>query len=310
LSAVTGTEPSTGSPRTEVPFSVRLGAFVELGKIRLSSLAIFAVVAGVYLGAGYGPYMSTGPDAALLLGAGIGSMLTAMAGNALNMYLERDLDRLMERTRARPLPSGRLQPRDVIGFGVVCAAVGLALMALFTNILAFALTLAIFVLYVGVYTPMKRITALNTVVGAVPGALPPVVGYAASAGQLDVNALALFLILFLWQVPHFLAISLRYAEDYRRGGLKMIAWMDTHGGSVRRLMLSHTLALIPVSMVPYLTRMSGEAYAASAVLLGIVFLVPVFCAAVLRWESAIRSTFVTSIVYLPLLFGIMVLDRA
>lgn len=294
---------------TPIPLAVRLGAFVELGKLRLSSLAIFAVVAGVYLGAAYGPYAFTGPSAALLIGAGVGSMLIAMAGNALNMYLERDLDGLMERTRGRPLPSGRLQPRDVVAFGVVCAALGLLLMAVFTNALAFGLTAAIFVLYVGVYTPLKRITALNTVVGAVPGALPPVVGYAAAAGRLDLNALALFLILFLWQVPHFLAISWRYRDDYRRGGLKMIAWMDTHGGSVRRLMVSHTLALIPVSLVPYLTGMTGEAYAASAVLLGIVFLAPVFCAAVLRWESAMRSTFITSIVYLPLLFGIMVLDR-
>ncbi|MBK8980294.1 MAG: protoheme IX farnesyltransferase [Planctomycetes bacterium] len=296
MSAVT----ETSAPRPSL--AVRLGAFVELGKLRLSSLAIFAVIAGVHLGT---PFRQ---DAALILPTALGSLLVAVAGNAFNMFLERDIDRLMERTRSRPLPSGRLRPGEVVAFATVCGAAGLATMALATNLLATLLSAGILLTYVCIYTPMKRRTPLNTVVGAVPGALPPVVGYAAASGRLDVHAAALFLILFLWQVPHFLAISWRYRDDYRRGGLKMIASLDGSDGMVRRLMLSHTLALICVSLLPYYTGLAGEAYAAAALLLGLVFLVPVILATLARWESAIRQTFIASIVYLPLLFAAMVAD--
>src|SRR5690606_34415261 len=146
----------------------------------------------------------------------------------------------------------------------------------------------IFLLYVFVYTPLKRRTTLNTIVGAVPGALPPVVGYAAAAGRVDQNAWLLFLIVFLWQVPHFLAIAWRYRDDYRKGGLKMLGEADVDGRVLRRQMLVYTFALIVTSFLPYRSELAGQAYLAAAALLGALFLVPVVLASVLRWESAMR----------------------
>jgi protoheme IX farnesyltransferase len=292
------------SPRS-IPVLQKLGAYLELGKLRLSSLAIFAVVAGLYMG-----YPSwAGPPPWLVAATAIGALLVAAAGNALNQVIERDLDPLMARTRDRPLPSGRLSPAEAVGFGVVGAAVGLTTLGAATNWLATSISAAIFVLYVFVYTPMKRITPLNTIVGAIPGALPPVVGYAAATGRVDLQAGLLFLILFLWQVPHFLAISWRYREDYARGGMKMLAVTDTGGFALRRQMLVYTAALVLVSFLPYKTELAGQAYLASAGLLGLLFMVPVVLAALLRWESAMRQTFLMSIVYLPILFAVMVLDR-
>ncbi len=285
------------------PLAMRLRAFVELGKIRLSALAIFAVVAGIFLG------HSGTPSTAMVVAATVGTMLIAMAGNAANMLIEREHDKLMERTRGRPLPTGRLTPGEVLGFAVTCTLVGLVVLAVWTNWLATLLCASILVSYVAIYTPLKRVTAWNTVVGAVPGALPPVVGYAAATGRVDIQALGVFLILFLWQVPHFFAIAWTHRHDYERGGHKMLTVTDKDGGTVRLLMLVHTLALIPISLMPYFTGLSGERYAVSAVLLGVLFLAPVVLAAVARWESAMRGTFVTSIIYLPLLFSIMVLDR-
>lgn len=294
---------------TDTPRSIsawqKLGAYIELGKLRLSSLAIFAVLAGLYLG-----YPSwSAPPLWLVLTTAFGTLLVAASGNALNQYIERDVDPLMERTRQRPLPSGRLTPGEVVGFGAAGAVIGLATLAIATNWVSTLLAVAIFVLYVFVYTPMKRITPLNTIVGAIPGALPPVVGYAAATGRVDGQAGLLFLILFLWQVPHFLAISWRYREDYARGGMKMLSVTDTEGFVLRRQMLVYTAALVLVSFLPYKTELAGQAYLASAGLLGFLFMVPVVLATLLRWESAMRQTFVMSIVYLPLLFAIMVLDR-
>lgn len=291
--------------RSDRGLAVKALAYVELGKLRLSSLAVFAVVAGLVMGV---------PPAAelrvnLLLGTTLGTLLIAVAGNALNMYRERDLDPKMLRTQDRPLPTGRLMASEVAFFGVATAIAGLAVLSWTTNLLATVLCGLVFVLYVFVYTPLKRVTELNTIVGAIPGALPPVVGYAAASGKLDSAALVLFAILFLWQIPHFLAISWRYREDYARGGFRMLAVSDVQGRHVRRQMLLYTVALIAVSMMPYGLEMAGPAYLAAAALLGLMFAVPVFLAAVLRWESAMRMTFLMSIVYLPLLLGGMVLDR-
>jgi protoheme IX farnesyltransferase len=293
-----------GTP-TVIPFRQKVGAFVELGKLRLSSLAIFAVLAGLYLG--YPSFED--PPGWLVAATALGSLAIAAAGNALNQYLERDIDPLMERTRTRPVPSGRLTPREALAFGIVGAVAGVSVIAATTNLLATLTSVTIFVTYVFVYTPMKRVSALNTIVGAVPGALPPVVGYAAATGTLDVQAALLFGIVFLWQMPHFFAISWRYREDYARGGLKMLAVTDTEGFVLRRQMLVYTAALVLVSFLPFKTELAGEAYLASAALLGFLFMVPVTAAALFRLESAMRLTFLASIIYLPLLFVALVADR-
>ncbi|MEY2982170.1 MAG: heme o synthase [Planctomycetota bacterium] len=298
MSALTGTQ-------TAIPLRQKVGAFVELGKLRLSSLAIFAVLAGLYLG--YPSFED--PPGWLVASTAIGSLAIAAAGNALNQYLERDVDPLMDRTRSRPVPSGRLTPREALVFGIVGALAGVGMIAATTNVLATLTSVAIFVTYVFVYTPMKRVSSLNTIVGAVPGALPPVVGYAAATGTLDVQAALLFGIVFLWQMPHFFAISWRYREDYARGGLKMLAVTDTEGFVLRRQMLVYTAALVLVSFLPFKTGLAGEAYLATAALLGFLFMVPVTAAALFRLESAMRLTFLASIIYLPLLFVAMVADR-
>lgn len=294
------------SQQMPLGFVTKLRAFVELGKVRLSGLAVFAVVAGLILGTPPGGDVSR----RLLVATTVGAFLVAIAGSAMNMFLERDVDPLMNRTCGRPLPTGRLSPGEVRAFGIGCAVVGLAILGVATNLLATLLCATVFLTYVFVYTPLKRVTELNTIVGAVPGALPPVVGYVAASGRIDEAAGVLFAILFLWQIPHFLAISWRYRDDYARGGMRMLAVSDREGGMLRRQMLAYTFALIAVSLLPYRLGMAGGAYLASAALLGLIFATPVFLAAVLRWESAVRQTFIVSIIYLPLLLGVMVLDRS
>lgn len=285
------------------PPVARLRAFVELGKLRLASLAIFAVVAGLWLGSGVAPPLD------LALACVVGTLMVAAGGNALNMYLEREADRHMARTHRRPLPSGRLRPAEVLVFGVATVVVGLAVLAVFTNLLATLLCTVIVVTYVLVYTPLKRQTAWNTLVGAIPGGLPPVVGYAAATGVVDGRAAVLFLILFFWQVPHFLAIAWRYREEYRKGGMKMLPVLDQAGDTTALQMVVYTLALVAASLMAHAVGLAGPLYLLAAFLLGIAFLVPVVVAAVFRWDTAMRACFFASVLYLPLLLIVMLLDR-
>jgi len=280
----------------------RLGAFLELGKLRLSSMAVVAVVAGLYLGADE-------ISITLLVSCIAGTMLVAAGGNALNMYIEREHDRRMPRTERRPLPTGRLLPRQVLWFGVICVVVGLVILWLQTNAIATAICALIALTYVAIYTPLKRVTSLNTLVGAIPGGLPPLVGYTASHGALDTRAAVLFFILFFWQIPHFLSIAWRYREDYRRGGMKMLPVVDPGGATTSRQMVVYTLALLAASLFGYVVGLSGQLYFIVAVALGLMFLTPVLAAAIFRIESAMRMCFLASIIYLPSLLGVMVLDK-
>lgn len=282
----------------------RVRALWDLGKVRLSSLAVFAVVAGAYMAWPVGH-----PRTVILVGVTVGTFLVAVGAAALNMYRERDLDARMERTRGRPLPSGRLTPQQALLFGCATSGAGLLTVALTTNLLATSLSVAILLGYVLVYTPMKTRTPLNTLVGAIPGALPPVVGHTAVLGELRLGALVLFAILFCWQIPHFLAIAWRYREDYARGGFRMLPVMDTTGQRTRLTMLIYVAGLGIASMVPFVARMSGEVYLGAAVCLDLFFFVPAVLAAFTRWESAMRMTFIASLIYLPLLLSVMVLDR-
>ncbi len=280
----------------------RLVAYVELAKPRLSALAVFAVLAGLYLG-------TEAPAVEIVLTCVAATFLVAAGGNALNMWIERESDRRMPRTEGRPLPSGRLSPAAVLGFGLISAAVGLAALALVTNWLATGVCALIFATYVGIYTPLKRVTTLNTLVGAVPGALPPLVGYAAARGMLDLRAGILFLLLFLWQIPHFLAIAFRYREDYRAGGMVMLPVVDADGRFTGAQMVAYTFALVLVSLYAYLIGLAGPLYLVAAMFLGVLFFVPVVLAAVFRRESAMLLTFWVSIAYLPALLSVMVIDR-
>lgn len=296
----------------------KASAYWELGKPRLSALAVFAVVAGACMawpGSSYPPFD-------LLLLTTIGTFGAAAGANALNMYRERHLDPLMHRTQGRPLPTGRLQPREVLVFGIGAAVIGV-LFVLFgapleddgsrhlgrLNWVAAGLCASIVGSYVLVYTPMKVRTHLNTLVGAIPGALPPVVGHAAVVGKLAPPQLALFAIVFCWQIPHFLAIAWRYREDYARAGMHMLPVLDPTGHRTGATMLLYVAGLGIASMVPFVTHMAGERYAATAVLLNVLFFVPTVMAALTRRERAMRMTFLTSLVYLPLLLLAMVWDR-
>ncbi|MBL8755776.1 MAG: protoheme IX farnesyltransferase [Planctomycetes bacterium] len=298
----------------------KLRAFWELGKPRLSALAVFAVVAGAYMG---WPARSTHPPFDLLLATTVGTFLAAVGAAALNMYRERDLDPLMKRTQSRPLPSGRLTPREVLLFGLATSVAGVACVLTCAaplaadgsrppgqlNWTAGALSAAIVVSYVLVYTPMKVKTPLNTLVGAIPGALPPVVGHAAVVGELARPQAILFAILFCWQIPHFLAIAWRYREDYARAGMRMLPVVDPTGYRTALTMLLYVAGLGLASFLPYFTGMVDERYAAAAVLLDLLFFVPTVFAALTRRDAAMRMTFIVSIVYLPLLFVTMVLTR-
>ncbi len=279
-------------------------AYLELGKPRLSAMAVFAVVAGCFFG--WTPNAT--PPLDVVLATTVGTFLVAAASAALNMYRERELDKLMHRTQSRPLPSGRLQPRQVLRFGVVMALLGEATLLLFSTPMAALVCFLILFSYVLVYTPMKVRTPLNTLVGAIPGALPPVVGYAAVTGRVGFGALILFAILFCWQIPHFLAIAWRHREDYARAGMRMLPVVDPDGARTRSTMLLYVAGLGIASMLPFLFRMAGEVYLSTAILLDAMFFVPAVLAALTRWESAMRMTFLVSLVYLPLLLSVLVLN--
>ena len=298
----------------------RLRSYWELSKPRLSALAVFAVVAGAFMA---WPAKTSSPPLDLLVFTTLGNFLAAAGAAALNMYRERDLDPLMVRTQGRPLPTGRLQPRDVLVFGLVTSALGVLLVLVGAapllpdgsrpggqlNWTASGLCALIVLSYVLIYTPMKTRTPLNTLVGAIPGALPPVVGHAAVAGELQMPQLVLFAILFCWQIPHFLAIAWRYRDDYSRAGMRMLPSLDPTGARTGTTMLLYVAGLGIASLIPYVTQMCDERYAVAAVLLDVLFFVPTLVAALTRRDVAMRLTFVMSIVYLPLLFVAMVWTR-
>jgi protoheme IX farnesyltransferase len=236
--------------------------------------------------------------------------LVTAAASILNQWLERDTDAQMARTANRPLPAGRFASSSVLLFGVALAVVGLGYMALAVpRPLAAGITAFTFVSYLGFYTPLKRLTTLNTLVGAVSGALPPVIGWAAVRGRLDAGALLVFLILFVWQVPHFLAIAWMYREDYGRAGLKMLSVGDRKAARTAHQMLLYGLALVPVSLAPAQIGMGGPAYALGAALLGCFFLWPIARFQGDRSTAAARRVLRASLVYLPGIYGLLLIAK-
>ena len=225
------------------------------------------------------------------------------------MLLERRTDALMLRTRTRPLPAGRLRPAEALAFGVATTLLGLAVLRFGSGLLAAAVALVTWSTYLFLYTPLKTRTSLSTVVGAFPGALPPVIGWTAARGHLDPGAAVLFAILFLWQIPHFLAIAWIYREDYARGGLPMLPVLDPAGIVTGRQAVANSLALLLVSVVPTLAGLAGEAYLFGAVALGLGFTAVAVTSAVRRTKPAARALFLASVIYLPALCTLLVVDR-
>ena len=280
-----------------------LADFCELIKARLTSLVLVTTLAGFYLG-WVGPM-----DFGRLFNTMFGTALVAAGAGALNQLLERGPDALMHRTRERPLPTGRMKPDTALLIGFGLAAGGLLYLFFLVNTLSSALAALTMASYVFVYTPLKRITSLNTLVGAVPGALPPVIGWAAARGTVGVEAGALFAILFCWQMPHFLAIAWMYREDYARGGFVMLTHQDEQGSATGRQAVNYSFALLLVSLTPSLLGMAGRGYFFGAFLLGAGM---VYCAARMQLAPArprARQLFFASIIYLPLLLALLALDK-
>lgn len=236
------------------------------------------------------------------------TLLLSCANCILNQVLERDVDGLMPRTRNRPLPSGRMTTRSVLLWGAGLALVSLGLLWWRINLLSASIGLAVLVTYVFMYTPLKRLSVLNTLVGAVPGALPPVLGWAAAAGTVGHEAAALFLIIFVWQPPHVLAIDWMYREDYAAAGMPMLTVVDPSGKSTQRQLILYTLTLIPVTLYPTMIGMAGDLYFYGALVLGLLLLVPMAWMALQPTVPRARVMLRATVIYLPLLLGLLVYD--
>lgn len=275
----------------------------DLVKARLTFLVLLTTLVGFYVG-------TRGlMDFSLLAHTLIATGLLACGASALNQLWEREHDAKMLRTETRPLPSGRLRPDTVLIFGGICSVAGMVLLALAVNLLTSLLGAATLVSYVLIYTPLKRVTWLNTAVGAVPGALPPLMGWTAARNELTGEGWALFAILFFWQIPHFLAIAWMYRDEYEKAGFVMLPSVDPEGFRTGRQAVSHTLGLLTVSLLPFLFRLTGPIYVFGALLLGTGFLVCAWRFSRQLTRPSARVLFFASILYLPLLLGLMVLDK-
>ena len=282
----------------------RAADFFALTKPRLNSLVVVSAGVGYYLGGG------SAASTAALVHTLVGSALVAGGAAAFNQAAERDIDAAMERTRRRPVAAGRVTPFEARLFALVLAVLGLLELALGTNLTAAAVALATLVGYAVVYTPLKRRTPWATLVGAVPGALPPVIGWTAARGTAGAEAWVLFGIVFLWQMPHFHALSWLYRDDFRRAGLPFLAVLDASGRQASAQGLLCAAALLPVSLAAGLVGLGGPLYLAAAALFGLAFIAAAARFALHRSAPRARALFLGSLAYLPLLWGLLVVERA
>lgn len=291
-------------PTPVVEVRPRLADYVQLTKPRIAVMSLITVGLG-YL-AGAGPFVSW----VVLAHTLIGTALVAAGAAALNHWMERDLDGRMKRTANRPLPSGRLRPADVFLFGCSLGIAGMAYLVLLgPNMWPAVLAGLTLLLYVCVYTPLKQLTTTNTLIGAVPGALPPLIGWTAATGSITAGGVALFLILFLWQLPHFFAIAWMYREEYARAGLRMLPVVDPDGGLTSRSTVMFTLALIMAGLLPVALGMAGPIYLAGSLVLGVMFLVSGLRFWRDRTTQSARKVLLASLVYLPAVMALLVIGR-
>jgi protoheme IX farnesyltransferase len=277
--------------------------FFELTKPRVTLMVLVTTFVGFYLGS------HSIPDYLRLMQTLLGTALAAGGTLALNQFLERDADAAMERTRRRPLPEGRVQPTEALIFGVVLTVSGLVTLWATVNALSALITAAIVGSYLFIYTPLKQKSSLCGIVGAVPGALPPVIGWTAARGQLDITAWILFAVLFLWQIPHTLAIARLYREDFGRAGIRFLPVIEPDGRSTGRQILINCSALLAVSLLPTLLQVTGYVYFLGAFILGTLFLGCGVELVVSKSPAAARRLLFASLIYLPVLLALMALDR-
>jgi len=276
----------------------------ELVKVRLTLLVLMTTLVGFLFG------WRGDIDLLYLFHTLCGTFLAAAGAAALNQVFEADYDLRMRRTRNRPIPAQRLSRDEGLIIGLLACVVGVIYLSLATNLLAGLLTALTVGTYLFAYTPLKRVTTLNTIVGAIPGALPPMIGWAAARGQVDFEAWILFAIMFLWQMPHFLAIAWLYRKDYRDAGFVMLSGSDPDCRLTGRLALFYTMALVSVSLLPFVLRLTSFWYALVALICGIGFFLAAFSFALAGTEKTARRLFLVSIIYLPLTLGALVLARA
>jgi protoheme IX farnesyltransferase len=277
----------------------RFADLMELTKPRITFLVLVTTAVGFYMGS------SDGINFLLLFHTILGTALVASGAGALNQYVERHLDSRMMRTRSRPLPDGRLQSNEALTFSVLISVAGIAYLLYFVNALTALLGLATLAGYILVYTPLKTRTALCTLIGAFPGAAPPLMGWTASRGQIDAVALSLFAILFLWQMPHFFAIAWIFTEDYIRAGFSM----HVSGERTGRQIIFFCCVLIPVSILPTVFGLTGTTYVIGAILMGFIYLGYGFAVALFRSNTYAHRLLRVSVLYLPALLILMVLDK-
>jgi len=276
---------------------------VALTKPRLNMLVVASSAAGYYLGA------ANRVQAWPMAQAVVSTALVAAGAAVLNQLYERHTDALMRRTRQRPLPDGRVTPTDALLFGVALSFLGVLELAAGASLLPALLAIATLLIYLVVYTPMKRQTPLSTIVGAVPGALPPLIGWTAARGAIDAGGLSLFAIVFLWQIPHFMAIAWMYRDDYAKARFPMLPVIDPGGRRAGRQAVAYAVALVPVSLAPWWTGVTGMIYAAVAAILsaGLALLALRFAGD--RNDRSARALFYATITYLPLIWIAMILNK-
>jgi heme o synthase len=278
-------------------------AYVVLTKPDVTFLVVITTVAGFYLG-------SVGPLDWMRLLSTLGATLLVAGGTAaLNQYLEREMDALMRRTAARPLPSGQLQPGEVLAFGAASVVLGAAWLWVAVNWLSAAVALSSTVLYLGLYTPLKTRTTLSTAVGAIPGALPPMIGWAAAHGTLSLGAWVLFAILFVWQFPHFMAIAWMYREDYARAGIRMLPVVDRKGDATFRQIVMASAVLVWVSALPSVVGMASIRYFFGALILGMLLLQAGLWANRARTNARAKWLMHATVAHIPLLLMWLILDK-
>jgi protoheme IX farnesyltransferase len=277
---------------------------VELVKARLTLLVLLTTAVGFYLGA------EGAINFAALSYTVFGTAAAAAGAAALNQWWEYNLDALMQRTRSRPVPAGRMRPRDAVVLGAGLSIFGVAYLAFVCNALSGALAAITLVIYVFAYTPLKRVSTFNTALGAVPGALPPMIGWAAARGTLNAGAWMLFAILFFWQLPHFFAIAWMYRDDYARAGFQMISSDDPNGERSASQSVFFCMILFVVAGLPAFLGIATVFYLLAELILGAVYVAAAMRFLKTRTRSDARQLFITSIIYLPLLLGALVLSKA
>lgn len=281
----------------------RLVDYYELTKPRMNFLVVVTTMVGYYMAA------RGRADWGRIVFTLVGTALTAAGSSVFNQFIEHRLDSKMKRTADRPIPAGRVRPFDAFLFGLTLSLLGVGILALFVNLLTAALGALTLLLYVLLYTPAKRITSLCTIIGAVPGAIPPVMGFTAVKAAITPEAMALFAILFFWQMPHFLAIAILYRDDYARGGFMMLPVVDRDMDITGRQIVLYAVSLIPVSMLPALLGMASTTYFLAALLLGIAFCGFGLICARSKSRSDARQLFLASIIYLPALLAALMIDK-